>query len=77
MKIELRHLQLSKPAKSLVSTAGIFSNRFLDFRVFVFVDFWILGFLTKRRHTPLKAWSSCVWEPPAVRISHQKPPPPL
>ena len=34
MKIELRHLQISKPAKSLVSRTGIFANGFLDFSFF-------------------------------------------
>ena len=34
MKIEIKHSQISKPAKSLVSRAGIFANGFLDFSFF-------------------------------------------
>ena len=70
MNIEVKHPQISKPAKSLVSRAGIFANGFLDFSFF-----WTFGFLDFSSPT-LEAPDSCVWEPPAVRISHQKRPPP-
>ena len=37
--IEIKHLRISKPARSLVSRAGIFANGFLDFSFFGFLDF--------------------------------------